>query len=415
MDTIIYYLIQILKFIVLPFRQKSFKTNEEAVKRTEQLYPKKSYRVQEAVRIAQENSEKLISPLGEFHWRGLFHPDKLHIGSGGEFHSNEQGDATLHTGSYLASQVFRYKATNDDKIIPIISLLLNYFELHQRYNNGGLGRMFVKDKFYQQFPKEEQNGISKDYNVFNEGEASKFSQRYRPFVYNGEKYWQRYDISVDAISHALFGLFMTYLFVPSQKERAKDIILLQYEYYRRSDWKIIDEEGRVVRYGNHSTKINFFSRINELIFQYVEKGTVTPTWKDMMVINGIPSYLKGLRINYFNSFINICQLLSLHEMGIDVRKGVSRLRKEMSEGDNWLLNSVYHYITKDKIKCCWDLEEWCLNYGHPAGTLYSERIVSQHVRNGYNKWEFSPNRCLFYTNGTELTGNHDLLLAYWII
>lgn len=414
MDTLVYYFIQLIRLFILPFRSKDI-YNDEAIKSVKSAYPKKTNSVIDSVKIAQENSEKLISPLGEFHWRGLYHPDKLSIGSGGNFHSNEQGDATLHTGSYLGSQAFRYKNSQSETTLSVIDSLLKYFELHQEVNGGGLGRMFVKDEFYQKFPKEEQNGVSKDYNVFNEAEASKFSQRYRPFIYKNEKYWQRYDISVDAISHALFGLFMTYKFVPKFKERVKSIILNQYNYYKKTNWQIIDEEGRVVRYGNHSGKINFFSRVNELIFEYVETGECKATLKDKILINGIPSYIRGLKINYFNSFINICQLISLHEIGVDVVNGITRLKYELQEfDDNYLVHSAYSYITKNKTICCWNLEEWGLNYGHPSGTYYSTEIVPQYLRNGYNKWEFSPNRCLVYKNGDEMTGNHDLLLAFWM-
>ena len=413
MDSFIYTLIKILKFFIKPFRKQDYSANEPIILDMQNSMKPKKYSVAEAIVKATEIAESLISPLGEFHWRGLSNPDKVGIGSNGKFHAHEQGDATLHTGSYLASLAYKYKNLRDSETLESIFKILEYFEYHIQ-SNGCMGRNFVKDEFYLKFPKSEQNG-SGSYNLFNEAEAAHYSMRYRKVIINSEVYWQRYDVSVDAISHALFGLFSVYKFVPNLRDRVKPIILSQYNYYKKTDWKIIDDEGNRVRYGDHSPSINFFSRVNELIFEFVETGKIEWSWWDKAVINGVPSYIGGLNVNYFNSFINICQLLVLHEMGVDVKKAISRLRDEMIEfDDNWLLNSAYSYITGQSVKRCEDLSEWYLNYGHPKGTILSNKIVPQYLRDGYNKWEFTPNRSMVVRYGDEITGNHDLLLAYWV-
>lgn len=356
-------------------------------------------------------SKELISELGEYHWRGLCHPDKNSIGNCGKFHSNEQGDATFQTGVYLMSLAWKYKNTKDSEILLNIEKLLAYYELHQSLNNGGLARSFVADEYYQKFPESEKNGTD----IFQIPEVPGNHMRYRSFIKNGKTYWQRYDMSVDAVSHATAGLYWIYKFTP-YSDRAKNILKKQYDFYIANNWQIKDDSGNILRFGLHDPSINYFSRVNKIIYEKIVNNSDIYTSVDSAVLNSISAYNKELRTNYFNSYVAFTQYLVLNDIGKDIKTGVKKLWNQVEGDDNFFANGIYNYIYGNNEKILLkNFPYWNITYGHSIGTRVYDYSVPLRIRKAYNKWEFSPfESYVIKLNNDDMTGNVDFLQAYWL-
>jgi len=362
----------------------------------------------QAIRVVENNIPSLISELGEFHWRGLAHPDKESIGSFGEFHANEQGDATLQTGVLLVGLAWKNKNLPSRNNLENIKKILKYFQLHQENNFGGLGRSFVLDEFYQKLPESEQNG---------KGRVKSSSpinyMRYRKININNKSYWQRYDISVDDITHAIAGLYWVYKLVPEYSEVAKEILNRQYDFLERHKWKLLDDDGYPMMFGNHSPSSNNLSRVNKIILEYVYNGKIIFDAKDDLFLSSVPSYIKDTKTEYSKCFADIQQILIMHNMSIPIKKRAEILKKELSD-NNLFFNAVYNKVCNGDLPVAKNQPTWVLNTGHPSGILYGRGSVPMHLRRGYCRWEFAPNHSCLGKTGTELTGNSDLLLAYYI-
>jgi hypothetical protein len=370
------------------------------------------YNISNTELLISQNLDRLVSPIGEFHWRGLNHLDKNHINNVNKFHSNEQGDATLHTGVLLKALVWKFHKTKCKVTLGIIHRLLYYFEIHTLNNRGMLGRNFVLKEFYDLFP---------DYGKNSDGETSAFKDdagkhiRYREVSVDGKIYYQRYDISVDAVSHVIAGLYWCNKFIPEYSSRCINILRSIYDYYQTNNWIIKDDNHREVRYGNHHPKINPFSRTNKIILEAVLNNKHIFSFLDYIVFNFLPVYLrrKHVRTHYFNTFIASSQFLILNDLGFNIKRGVKNLHKETRGDSNLYIQAIYEKIVNKK-----DIllpENWYIAKGHPIGSKNTNFPTVLEKRVGYCLWEFSPFRKTYYRLGDEITGNHDFLLVYWLV
>ena len=405
-------LLSIIKWIGSFFRVFDFSKNGYFVMQIADENKKTELPLSKAVEVALDRALSLVSPLGEFHWRGLNHPDKAGIGNVGKWHSNEQGDATFHTGALLCA--LAWIPEPNDRVLITIDKIISFFELQQSVTKGSLGREIVLDEFYLKFPKSEQNGDTV-VSFFAEGKGGAGHMRWTSFVHNDLKYWLRTDVSVDAISFATMGCYWVWKKFPQFKERVVNILKSQYEYYTKTNWRILDDTGQVVRYGNHSTAINPLSKTNQLIFEKIINGqdvAVSPLFLELA--NSIPTYVKDLRTNYFNCFIGSSQLLIMDDMGFNVKDGIELLYREVRDDRNYYINAVYKKITGKFALTAKHLSTWILNTGHPKGSLEATFSTPDHIKANYCRWELEPKRSCLIKIGDEITGNHDLLLAYYL-
>jgi hypothetical protein len=278
----------------------------------------------------------------------------------------------------------------------------------------GIDIEIVLDKFYSQFPKSEQNG-DVVLGFFKESAPGKGTMRWTPFEHNGEKYWLRTDVSVDAISFASMGCYWVWKNFPQFKDRVKNILKSQYYYYLKTQWKILDDKNKLVRYGNHSSLINPLSKTNELIFEKIANDKeVRLSVPYLDFINSVPSYIKELRTNYFNSFIGASQLLILTDMGFNVKQAAKLLYEEVKDDRNYYINAIYKKLTGTQVPTAKDQKTWILNTGHPKGTLEATFSTPDHIKPNYCRWELEPKKSCIIKIGDEITGNHDLLMAYYL-
>lgn len=402
LTSILSILFFIIKKVILFLEPKQKLTSLENIQQISLNKKEVKLSVRSALQLVEYNIENLVSPLGEFHWRGLNHPDKAYLNNKNEFHANEQGDSALHTGVLLMGLCWKYYQTENPMCLVIIKKLIDYFELHQGFNNGGLARSFVKEKFYEKFPDSERN-------------SEKGNMRYRRVLIDKEYYWQRYDISIDAISHVIAGVYWAYKYTPFKKQ-CLQILTNQLNYYEKSNWRIRDDLGKIVRYGNHDPDTNLFSKINKIILNRIIHGKDYFNIIDNALYNSFPSIIGNSSINYFNSFIDITQILIMSDLGYDVNPRLNILYEEIKQDDNYFFNSVYNYIKKQNIlKTTQNLKEWVINIGHGYGLLKAKDNVPLNIKRGYFRWEFSPKVCYDkFAEGNEVTGNSDLLLAYYL-
>ena len=373
------------------------------------LYGTSNFNIEQ---IAYANSKRLVSPLGQFHYRGLYSPNNYYQG---EFHAEEIGDATYKTGTYLSALAWKYKNAPNDDVLSQIDKTLAYYEGMQSRLNGWIGRMYVIDKAYQQFIECEKHGSYTGSDVT----VSCGTYRYKQFTIDGNLYHLRFDNSIDAITHTLMGLHWTARHVPSMKARSVAIMNKLLTYYRSVNWKVRDDVGTQLRYGDHTPTLNPVSWTNEAILMYWNGETAKSGVYIEAIANNIITY-DGLIVeqqdrNYFNDFMLTKNLHVLYDMGYDTRNGISRLYNQHKGEYYFLTNSIHKLVntnTADVIHVK-DLFNWSLFNYHCANDVIVDYVVPLDSRKTYSKWEFSPYRlCLLKINSQDLSGNTDFLEAY---
>ncbi len=306
---------------------------------------------------AYENARGLLSPLGQFHFRGLHHPahrcicksaptltpnGRAFVGPGppadaslcartppgeqkdehdapnclsnaGRFHFNEEGDASMHTGALLAALAWRYKNHPDPAqrrdTLSTIGRILRYYELLQRHNDGCIGRNFVAADAYERFAPQNRHGTENSASsvlddLFGKGKAAKFAKRYRRVELDDARlpsqdrgvYYLRYDVSLDAVVHSVAGLHWITRFTPApERERARKVLAAQLEYYERRAWRIA-ENGKMLLHGDHRPDhINPIATAIELILKHNVRGE-TPQARDaqLLLIRNYRTYEPGI-------------------------------------------------------------------------------------------------------------------------
>lgn len=385
--------------------------------------PKKNYlawlfaiQTTQTEQTAYNNAKTLIGPLGQFEWRGLTHPDKSYIPNTGKFNYNEAGDGTFHTGILLSALAWKYKndLANQSDVKVQINKILSYYKLHQTYNGGGIGRDFVDNSAYILFPPCEQNG-----NV-----VSSVNQcgvmRYRKIQINGTDYWQRMDISIDAMLNTSMALYWTYKFVPDSRVDIKIIATAIYNYYIANNWILKDVNGNAMVFGDHTPSDAIpLNRINETILKYLmneSKQSLSGT--ALSVMNASATYVTGVYLskstrNQFNNYMILQGLHVMKDMGYVIDVGLNNIINENSGENNFLANAINNYWYKAGNLTIQNFSYPLLNY-HCASYTSTDYAVDFSNRTGYNMWENSPYRLCLFKTAIELKGNEEVIQAWWL-
>ena len=377
------------------------------------LYGTSNFNIEQ---IAYTNAKRLVSPLGQFHYRGLYEPTSSSRGGSGLFHYGEEGDATYKTGTYLSSLAWKYKNNPSDDVLSQIDKTLLYYEGMQSRLNGWIGRNYVVDSAYQQFLPCEKNGSYTGSDVA----VSCGTYRYKEFTIDGTKYWLRYDNSIDAITHTLMGLHWTARFSPTHTERVKTIMKKLLTYYREVNWTVKDDVGTTLRYGDHTPTLNPVSWTNEAILLYWNGESMKSDSYIKLIADNIITYdgniVKEEDRNFFNDYMIIKNFHVLHDIGYSTKNGISRLYDQHKNEYYFLTYSIYKLVHNDQnVVHVKNLFNFPLFNYHCSGDVVVNYIVPLDSRKTYNRWEFSPYRlCIVKLESQDLSGNTDFLESYWI-
>ena len=351
---------------------------------------------------------RFLSPVGSLDYKGFDFPFSV-VKNPNRLHNMfEAGDTTYHTGVLLRALAWRWKAKADHETEKAIFDILNYFTMSQKYNNGCLVRSWTRHEGYSHFPESEKNG-TREANWFGES-APEGSYRYRGVTYMNASYWLRYDISVDAIVTAFTGLYWFAKFVnDSMKSVVKDIAKSQLDYYRKNDWAIRDDQGRLLRYGRHWI-INPLCNINRKIITYLAEGTIEKHFVDIFLNNfstNIPFRHRSARVQ-FNNYMSISALAILADMGIYVSKSIHTLVDETITEWNWLNNKIGKYFLKLSLPVDYNVPLTEKHSLHYKETKTAVPHGSRH--NTLNVWEVSAYRLSI----ASLPEIYDLPQAWWL-
>lgn len=377
------------------------------------LYGTSNFNIEQ---IAYANAKRLVSPLGQFHYRGLYSPEGVSRGGANQFHFGEEGDATFKTGTYLSALAWKYKNNPNDDVLSQIDKSLAYYEGMQDRLNGWIGRNYVIDKAYQQFIDCEKNGNYTGSDV----SVSCGTYRYKQFTIDGNVYWLRYDNSIDAITHTLMGLHWTARHVPTMQPRAVAIMKKLLVYYRSVNWQIRDDAGTRLRYGDHRPTLNPVAWTNEAILLFWSGEPFKDGSYIATIANNIITY-DGLIVekedrNFFNDLMLVKNFHVLHDLGYETKAGIGRLYNQHKNEYYFLTYSIYKIVYNDyNVVHVKDLSNWSLFNYHCAGDVQVDYIVPLDSRKTYSRWEFSPYRlCVAKIPSQDLSGNTDFLEAYHI-
>jgi len=372
-----------------------------------------------------DNAKSLISPLGQFHYRGI----DFSIVSGGptyipgEFHSGEDGDASYHTGILGQAMVFRY-LKNPNKIeetAQVIDRLLSYFELFIEHV-GHIGRNIVSKKAYDKFLPQHKNGTA-SWSPFLPDKSGDH-MRYKEVNLNGNTYYFRYDVSPDQMTGVVNFLYWVVKIIPNSELaiRARNIAKIQLEYYEKNDYLIKDDDGKLLRYGYHKP-ISYFLPVN-LMFVSVLKSiigrSIDLTWYDKIILNLVRTYMTGIfkskkTRDQFNNYMITMNLHSLINEGIDLHKGIKRMFKETEGEKNFYNHAVENHLYKSNKETANENNIVPRNY-HSHVYIPTDFVVPFEYRTGYNYWEASPYRKTLIKKEvlSGFLGNEDILQAYWL-
>jgi hypothetical protein len=352
---------------------------------------------------------RFLSPVGSLDYKGFDFPFSV-VKNPNRLHNMfETGDTTYHTGVLLRALAWRWKAKANHETEKAIFDILNYFTMSQKYNNGCLVRSWTRHEGYSHFPESEKNGTL-EANWFGES-APEGSYRYRGVTYMNASYWLRYDISVDAIVTAFTGLYWVAKFGnDAMKSVVKDIAKSQLDYYRKNDWAIRDDQGRLLRYGRH-WQINPLCNINRKIITYLaEGGLVERSCYDFFLTRfstNIPFRHPSTRVQ-FNNYMSISALAVIQDMGIDVSRSIRTLAEETIAEWNWMNNKIAKYFLGLSLPVLYDVP---LTTSHSLHyKLLKTPVPHGNRHNTLNVWEVSAYRM----SVAQQEGVFDLPQAWWL-
>lgn len=364
-------------------------------------------------RIIFDHATSLISPMGQYHYRGLDLP-----GAGGGFHRSEDGDATMQTGVLLQALAWRYKNGSPSQrhdTLAAINAILSYFKYCQDENGGCLARNLVEADAYELFLPQNKSG-SGGYRI---PDRAGSHMRYR--LTSDGRYQLRWDVSVDAIVHAVAGLTWVRQFVPAMAPRATVIAWNQLQFYSRSCWMIRD--GRtLLRYGVHSP--SFWNPAGAMIgalLRWLCRGNRTLGPAEQFILRNVRTWVPGLYLskqtrNQYNNYMLLCGLFALYGAGEkSILPGLRRMIGE-NEGEGNGLAEAIGALVFDLPRGIFYGSQAMPSRGHPTAWEFSPSPVPLHERTGYNWWEVSPYRRAIrqFVSGIGFQGNHAFLQAYWI-
>lgn len=373
-----------------------------------------------------DNAVSLISPLGQFHWRGKKLPFTIYnlsIIEGDKFHINEEGDALYHSSVLLTSLVFRYKNVinkEKPKTLEAIDSIINFYELMLLHNDGFPVRNFVLKAAYDDFLLNNKHGDR----GWSFNDKSGGHMRYKEVVINNNTYMMRYDISPDAILQMSIALYWTQKYVPKLKNKITKIINQVINGYNKNKWMIRDKENEsLLRYGIHKPWfINPFAACIKIILNTVlnNKKSISDIIFINIIIPIIRTYITGIYLSkqkrqQFNNFALMMAFSAMYDSGIKkAKRGLKRLIKETRGESNYFSNVVENWIEKKKVADIIqdDISILPINYHSIITTKYN-RPTTFERRVGYFWWEKSAYDIVVKKLETEKPlGNHAYLLAY---
>lgn len=350
------------------------------------------------IEIAIEKSLSLISPIGQYHYRGKKY--KEYLNPEGKWHYDEAGDATFHTAILCNSLTWAYKNTDNKNKRKLyrdnIEKMLSYFILGQNNRDGCLIRDIVDSDAYVRFPKSEQNSDS--YVKIGGGIVDKGpSMKYTHVGISGHLYMMRYDISLDSISQVITALYWIRKFIPELTELVKSIAKKQLSYYEKNDWKIKDIQGHIVRYGDHTPCLLIpMGELVKLLLNEILDNSLKKNLNHKIINMFLRTYISGIykskrdRKQYNNyMFTNI--LFSLIDSGYDFNRAIKRLIKETEGESNYFSNAVSNYLYNTEYPTIQQDSNYKLReMSYDSAPYKSYLPISPWLRYGWNAWECSP-------------------------
>jgi len=352
---------------------------------------------------------KFLSPIGSLDYKGLDFPFTSVQNLKCYHNMFECGDMSYHTGVLLRALTWRYNFTKEKKKTEILILnILNYYQLSQTYNNGCLVRNWIRKEGYDQLPIHEKHGTL-EANFFGDSEPNG-SYRYRKVNHLQTEYMIRYDISVDAIVSSFCGMYWAWKFGSEAiKLSVKNIAKNQLNYYRKNNWDIRDEKGKLLRYGRHWI-INPICNASRKIITYLAEDKIEDSMFDFFLnrfSTNIPFKHDSERVQ-FNNYMSISAMAVLQDMGLNVKNSIKTLSKETSKEWNYLNNKIANYFLGENLE---------IDYNIPLTNYHSlnYKVVKQPVPHGkrhnpLNVWEVSAYRL----SEVRLEKTYNLPQAWWL-
>lgn len=376
---------------------------------------------------AIEKSLKLISPLGQYHWRGKTTPWKEYVTNqiGEDFHQGEDGDGCFHTSILLNALAWKYKNKPDELVLDNIKKILSFYELGIEHS-GHLIRNLVKLEAYFLFPKQEQHSDKFSFmGLFDNGPQMK----YKDVTIDGKTYMMRLDISMDAISNAITGLLYIHKFVKDidVQNQVKNIVKAQYDYYEKNGWKIKDESGKIVRYGNHKPSLLVPMAIPvKYMMEYALFGKVKKRYVHLdLILNSVfRTFIPGLyktketrrqfnNYMFMNAFFAVSYFTDLKSR---YKKALIRLIKECRGEMNLFSEAIEAYMANTIIMNKNDrFKLFPKKNKFPLAKKEINVVVPLLDRSGFNLWEESAYEIILETRDLkDDIGYEDYLQAWWL-
>lgn len=323
----------------------------------------------------------LISPLGQYHYKGS--------GPGG-WHSTEDGDATYHTSILASALAFSYSA-HPGRALPALQSIMGYYErmLNAR---GCIGRNFVTIDAYQNFIPAEQH-CHKGFSLKDEP-----CMKYQRLDYFGVMF--RYDVSLDAISQAMTACYWIMWLVPSLAERARLVVKLQYDYYAKTGWRILDQKDQVCRYGYHIAGLfNPMGVFTKLLMEHI-LGMPVKLGISAHILNHVfRTFVPGVYLDkrtrkQFNNYMAMQVLHALIHAGFDLNAVMKRLIAETLGEENLYAHAVSNLLYGTQLPTMGP--NFSMRKTTSSAYIAGDSVVPFAERSGFNYWEQSAYRRAIY-------------------
>lgn len=357
--------------------------------------------------------DRQIDSIGRYNYKGNINMSQF------RFLLDESGDMTYHIGILLQILAFSYLDKNYTLFSKrLIDLFLNSY-LERVFVNGFYGREILYKEEYESMPPHQKHCKESAFLGLDSGVCNKWVEK------NG--FMVRYDISLDAISSLLSGLYFIYKNIPEYQDRVHEIVLNMYNYYRKNNYFVRDiDTGESCRFGNHHPAFIPLGFLTKQLIYIILDYQIPRNWFMEFIINNIRTYVTGLykdkmdRFNYngymFMMIIHAIQdyIYTNNIKDISYIPAIKNLLREAKGEQN-----LFFYKVAKKFNLEYDggfIEENWDKYvveGLSAG-LKTNNIMPLEKRLLTNRWEKT---AYILTNrlGDLYYCNEDLLQAHFII
>jgi hypothetical protein len=363
--------------------------------------------------------ENQIDNLGRYNYHGNLDQNKF------TRLYKESGDMTYHTGILLQFLPFRYFWINDfqgkQRTLKIIELILKkYLDI---VSIEGLPRREIAlDEEYQRFLPIEKNCDTGALFGIDSGICNKWVKK--------DKYWVRYDVSLDALSSLIVGLYYTHRILNDFRGIIDGILNNWYSFYKENNFMVRDLENRKpARFGNHNPKIIPLGYlVMQLLCYMTDKPMINYSWMNFIIEN-LRTYITGVFLDKKSRYAyNGYMFMMVLDALLDFEKyyKIKRSKTNYLKGIKNLLNeakgeeNLYFYIKAKKYGLDYPLiyiKEGQDLYAYSNQGLYVNGrvgyITSLAHRKNINRWESSAYFISFEKVADLYYCNEDLLKVYW--